>query len=128
MRYLIWFLLLAFPSFQKCEARPPGYDSWAFIDGSILGNLLLYDKAIEKFTQAIEEDPSFGLDVIAFCTPERHQPFPSKMRFRGSITWLSPYGLRFSCLRLTQFVTSLNSRLGTEWVGTPFLIALSATS
>ena len=58
--YLACFLLLALPGFQKCEARPPGSDSWTFIEGSIFGNLLLYDKAIEKFTQAIEEDPFYG--------------------------------------------------------------------
>ena len=50
-----------------------------------------------------------------FLLSEAHQPFHCQL-LRGSITSTYVYGLQCPCLHLTQFVTSLSSRLGIRCV------------
>ncbi len=51
---------LSFFCISQCEARrPEGCDTWAFIEGTIFSNLLMYDKAIQKFSDAIDNDDTY---------------------------------------------------------------------
>lgn len=59
LKFLFLLFFLFNLTISKCEARPPGYDSWTFIEGTIFSNVLMYDKAIAKFTEAIEDDDTY---------------------------------------------------------------------
>lgn len=52
-RSIAFFL---FVCFLHCEARPPGYDSWRFLEGTSLCDHLFYREGIEKLSEAIDCD------------------------------------------------------------------------